>query len=235
MNNKLLYGLVGDGKAATHISYYFDLLGISYVQWSRKKANTDPEATAPRVLAPADTIIVLISDSAIPTWIESQPTLSGKTFVHMSGSLTTSAAMSVHPLMMLGEDLYDLSTYATIPFVVEKNSISFADLFPDLPNPHYTIEPQHKALYHALCVISGNFTTMLWKQAFEKMQSECKLPETILLPYMKSVFHNLEKGQQHTKATGPISRKDKQTIEKNLEALEKLPDLQKIYKSFLTQ
>ncbi|MCB0327399.1 MAG: DUF2520 domain-containing protein [Bdellovibrionales bacterium] len=232
MVEPLCYGIVGDGRAATHFQYYISLMKGKSLQWSRK-TQKETGLSAIEALQDADVILVLISDMAIETWINTHRNhLKPKAWIHASGSLVTDLAQGVHPLYMLGDQLYDLEKYQSIPMITELGNDPFSQWFPTWPNPHQAIDPNLKALYHALCVVSGNFTSMLWQKVFSQMEQHCKLPGDILLPYLESVTHSLSVHKEKTKATGPISRGDQITIERNLEALKEIPELKSIYESF---
>ena len=51
----------------------------------------------------------------------------------------TTAAECAHPLMTFGLDLYDLTTYRSIPFILDSGGTPFHELLPGLPNPSFTI------------------------------------------------------------------------------------------------
>ena len=89
--NKTPYGIVGDGRVARHFAHYLNLKKIPYKQWSRSAV---PAIEPAVVLAECETILVLISDSAIEPWIEFARVsgLQPVRFVHFSGALVTSQA-----------------------------------------------------------------------------------------------------------------------------------------------
>ena len=77
---------------------------------------------------------------------------------------------------------------------------------------------------------SGIFTELLWEKVFQEFEAELGLPKTVLLPYMDRVFANLRSA--NGVVTGPLVRKDQETIQRNLMALDGKP-LQDLYKAFL--
>lgn len=99
-----------------------------------------------------------------------------------------------------------------------------------LPNPKYYLHPEKKALYHAWCVMGGNFPVLLWSRmqtGFQQLGLDPQISEV----YLQQVFQNFV--QNPTGAlTGPLARKDHQTISKNLLALAQMPEAH-IYESFL--
>lgn len=221
------YCILGSGRLARHLKRYFDYLQIPYTQWSRQESSPDPTA-----IVQASHLLLAVSDSAIEELAREN---SQKICIHFSGALQTPFAHSVHPLMTFGEALYDLNTYTQIPFVTDRGAPQFKDLFPALPNPSYEIEPKQKPLYHALCVMSGNFTTLLWSRAFEAFQADLGLPPEILLPYFKQLTLNLSSSPKTPKNhwSGPLVRGDTQTMEKNISSLPLETD-REIYRAFVT-
>ncbi|MCB0272239.1 MAG: DUF2520 domain-containing protein [Bdellovibrionales bacterium] len=229
MKKPITYGMIGSGRVARHLQHYFDLLHIPFVVWDRQtQTNVEP------VMEHADVILVLIKDDAIESFLQNHPLLLQKPCIHFSGSLQIQNAQSFHPLCNFTDALYSDDFYPKIPFVVEKGRHTFSDIFPTLPNPHYEIAPEHQKLYHALCVIAGNFPTLLWQTCqnhFEKIN----LPKDIFYPYIENIAKQFIQNPENA-LTGPFARKDSKTIASNEASLED-SQLKEIYtvfkKSFL--
>ena len=220
--------IIGNGRVARHFFFYLQSHGIPCVQWYRSSGQ-DLESLcrehSPRI------VLVLIHDTAIEGWIREHTDLSSRTVVHFSGALVTPLALGMHPLMSFGPDLYDLSFYEHIPFIGEEGKPSFRDLFPNLKNPVYSIPSSEKAYYHALCVLSGNFTVILWQKLFHAFEPRLKLAPSVAKPYLDQVMRNLQNNPIGA-LTGPLQRGDVRTIDANLKALD--GDLfQEIYQSFV--
>jgi predicted short-subunit dehydrogenase-like oxidoreductase (DUF2520 family) len=205
--------LIGNGRVSRHLSHYFNLLKIPHIVWSR-----DHSADFETAITNAGRILILISDSAIENFIEGHPVLKDRHLIHCSGSLVLKSALGFHPLMSFGEDLYDLNSYLKIPFVGESGRASFREIFPELPNLSFEIDPKLKPFYHSLCVMSGNFTTLLWQKLFSDFSETLNLPKEAALPYLERVFKNLMVNPSGS-FTGPLQRKDQKTILANLKAL----------------
>lgn len=224
------YGIIGDGRTARHTAHYFSLLKIPFSQWSRR-ISRDSGLRLEKALQYCKTILLLIKDSAIEDFIAARPFLKPKKLVHFSGSLTTPLAEGVHPLMTFGPDLYDLNTYESIPFILEQGRASFRELFPELKNPSYCIAPEMKPFYHSLCVLSGNFTCLLWQKFFNDLEEKLHIPKEAALPYLDRVMKNISFNADAA-LTGPVSRKDYSTLEKNLLALRNDP-FKRVFKAFM--
>lgn len=230
-NAKPAYLIIGNGRVARHFHHYFQLLEIECAIWHR--ALTIDELT--QKIQQATHILFLISDSAIDTFIETH--LISKyprtiTLIHFSGSLISKYAHGAHPLLGFNSETYSLEKYLQIPFVIDEDAPSFDTLLPGLPNQHVRLAKVLKAKYHALCVLSGNFSCLLWKKFFETLEAEFKIPAAIGHLYLKQQTENLIISPK-TALTGPLVRGDQLTIEKNLRALENDP-YQEIYKTFVT-
>jgi predicted short-subunit dehydrogenase-like oxidoreductase (DUF2520 family) len=222
------YTIIGDGKVAKHFMHYFDLVGINYTQWNRKlslrKLNNAVQNT--------DHVLVLISDQAIEQFINKYSFLKNKSLIHFSGSLTIKAMAGCHPLMTFSEELYDLKTYLSIPFVIDED-IDFASLFPQLNNKAHHLSQKDKSTYHALCVMAGNFTQTLMRETNNQLSSALSLPNDIMFPYLMQNTKNFI-SNPNSSATGPLQRNDFITVNKHLLAL-KNNSLESIYQVFIQQ
>jgi predicted short-subunit dehydrogenase-like oxidoreductase (DUF2520 family) len=221
------YGIVGDGRMARHMAHYLTALNIPFKQWARKTSKQTPI----EVLGQCPIILVLIKDSAIESFINAWPDLRTKQLIHFSGALVSPLASGFHPLMTFGNELYSLSQYEQIPFIGEKGGVAFKKVFPNLKNPFYAIDAQLKPLYHALCVMSGNFSVLLWQSLFDGLEKKMMIPRQAALPYLQQITQNLIT-QGEKALTGPISRKDYPTLLRNIAALDDNP-LQEIYLAFI--
>ena len=208
-----IYGIVGRGRVATHLARYFELESQAYCTWHRGVADT-PES----VLASVPIILLAISDDALEPFIAQYPSLRTHTLVHFSGSKAITGIAGLHPLMTFGPELYDLETYRSIPFVTEAGAAGFKDIFPALPNPSRAIASELKPFYHALCVMAGNFPTLLWAKACREFEGALGLPREILGPYLEQTLKNTlaNSGQA---LTGPLARRDLETVTQNIAAL----------------
>jgi predicted short-subunit dehydrogenase-like oxidoreductase (DUF2520 family) len=227
------YGIIGDGRVAEHMAHYFRLREIPFRVWSRRLSHLPPATE----LCQQDIILVLIKDSAIEKWIDDNPTLQQKTLVHFSGSLVTKKAFGAHPLMTFGHELYDLEVYEKIPFIFEEgqkhfDGLRFQNLFPRLKNPSHSIHHLKKPLYHAYCVMSQNFTTLLWQKFFKELESQFHIPSDAAKPILEQTLINLLKNPEAS-LTGPLARADMKTIQANIESL-KDDSFQNVYEAFVS-
>jgi hypothetical protein len=211
------YGIIGDGRAASHFARYLSLSKIPYRQWSRKASRATGE-TPERALRGCHTVLVLIKDSAIETFIRAHPALAARRFVHFSGSLATPLAAGLHPLASFGPRPFTLSEYRRIHFIAERGGPSFGALFPRLKNPSCALAKELKPYYHALCVMSGNFSTLLWQKLFREFDRTLGIPRSAAAAYLECVCRNIGHDPE-TALSGPLSRGDDETLRRGLAAL----------------
>lgn len=219
------YLLIGNGRVAKHFQHYFKLLNLPFSTWHRQQCTLQLQ----HELKQASHILVLIKDDAIAGFIADYLIPTSAIIVHFSGGLTLETAIGAHPLMTFADEMYDLATYQSIPFVVEENSLAFNELLPGLPNPMARISKNMKAKYHALCVLSGNVSCFLWQQLFTFLSDELNLSAEFAFPYLQQQMKNLSQHPANA-MTGPIVRGDQMTIQKNLAALAG-DGLQAVYQS----
>lgn len=221
------YGIIGGGKMAKHFCHYLTLLKIPFLSWSR---TVDAKHLA-ILIENCNPILILISDAAIEPFINQHPELQKKTLIHFSGQLVSKLTFGTHPLMTFTNKLYPLKTYERIPFILEAESPPFSELLPGLNNPSFSVKSELKAFYHALCVLSGNFTVLLWQKFFKELENTFQIPKKVSHVYLEQIMLNLQLDDQFA-LTGPLARGDQTTIDANLQALKNDP-FQKIYQAFL--
>lgn len=226
--NSNCYTLIGNGRTARHMKFYLQSQNVRVHQWSRKENSQDD---LKRFLAACDTVLILIKDSEIKKFIDAHPELQEKILVHFSGALVIPGIVGLHPLMTFSDHLYSLDFYKKIPFISEKGNKSFNDIFPQLSNPTSEIEPELKPLYHSLCVMGGNFTTLLWTKLIESFQEKFNFEPDMVFPFLEKITENIKQDYK-TALTGPLVRKDIHTMKKNLTALEN-DSFADVYRSFV--
>lgn len=231
------YAIVGGGRLARHFSHYFHLLEIPHTCWARdrySRLNTyklpNAEQRLKKTLAHADRVLLLVTDKAIAALLQQYPLLYEKQLIHCSGALSFPGVAGAHPLMTYAENLYELEVYQSVPFMLE-TGCSFDSLFPGLANPHFIIRAEDKARYHAMCVMAGNFAQVLWQGIANRFEQQLELPAHSLNPYLQQIAANFAHAPA-TALTGPLTRNDQHTLERNLQALDDDP-LQDLYQAFV--
>lgn len=219
------YLIIGQGRLAQHLKHYFALEGLSFLNWHRQQ----PIENLQTLVEHAEKVLLAVSDDAIEDFILKNNVPKEKA-IHFSGSLDTKLAYQLHPLMTFSHELYKHEDYLKIPFITTYDSPSLEELIPELTNPFYQIDREHVEMYHALCVLSGNGTILLWQKVFEDFENKLGVPKKALMPYLQRILTNLLFNPDKA-LTGPWVRSDEGTIEKNKLALKKDKFLP-LYESF---
>lgn len=219
--------LIGSGRIARHLQHWNNLLEKPNVvlQWDRSQS---PEQLKTQ-LNKCTIVWLAISDSAIVEFYENFLSASDKKVVHFSGALNDSRILAAHPLMSFPKDLLPDAVYAKIHFAINGFD-QLQQALPSFNNSFSILNADHKALYHALCVLSGNFPQLLWNEVSQQML-QLNIPEKALDLYIAQITDNYLKYKQNA-LTGPIVRKDQKTVADNLQSLNSSSKLQNIYSAF---
>lgn len=234
-----IYTLVGSGRLALHLRYYFSTQDIPLTMWARKPDKSfnsispaevpDPRQRFFQCAGESDVILLAVSDQALPEWVE-RPELAGKCIVHFAGSRSFPKVWGFHPLMTFSQRLYPPAFYREIPFIADAG-FRHREFFPFLNNPVFEIDPEQKPLYHALCHMAANFPALLWVRAFSVFERELKLPREVLSPILQKIVSNtLADGE--VALAGPLRRGDLNTIALHEDALAAHPSLASVYRLF---
>ena len=175
--------------------------------------------------------LLAISDGAIEPFISAHPELGSAFCVHFSGHLSSPLAIAAHPLFSFAGTLYERELYERIPFVIERGAPPLASLIPGLKNPSFFVAPEQRSRYHALCALAGNFTTLLWRKLFFEFDREFGIPREQALVYLESITRGL--AGKAAPLSGPLSRGDEATVQRNLEALKGDP-FEEVYRAFVS-
>ncbi|MEN0057192.1 MAG: DUF2520 domain-containing protein [Bdellovibrio sp.] len=224
-NTKVFYLIIGSGRVARHMAHYFHQLNIHFESWDRSQ---DPHVLA-RKVSSATHVLLAISDQALEGFYRQHLLGHDKVVVHFSGAHHFPEMIAAHPLMTFGATWYELALYKKIHFVLT-GSTALAEALPGLPNSFSPLPAEQKSLYHAYCVLGGNFVTLLINKMLEGLSSLNIPPEAAEVYVQQTVQNTL--AQSHRALTGPLARKDVQTVQKNIEALTQDP-YQQIYQAFL--
>lgn len=217
--------MIGAGKLAKHLQNYLELCGVPFQSWDRSQ---DPHLLSAKV-AKASHVLLAISDGALESFYRQHLAGHDCKVIHFSGALAPAGMIAAHPLMSFPSELYDLATYQRIHFVVTGAS-SLQEALPGLMNSFSLLPAEKKPLYHAMCVLGGNFPVILWQKMLAEMQA-MGISAAQAEPYLQQVLTNTLRDPARA-LTGPLARKDAGTVDKNLHAL-KGDAFQNIYLAFV--
>ena len=205
--------LIGRGRWARHLLFYAQQVGVSFTTWNRDQSGDELNS----LLQSKTQVLLAISDSSLDEMCSQILNLKpGVQVVHFSGSLLIQGAVCVHPLMTFTHEIYDFEFYKKIPFALTGVS-DLQKVFPYFQNPYFTLPAEKKSIYHALCVVGGNFSTLLIQQMLIGF-SELGLEPAWAEPYLEKIVANVLK-HPHQALSGPLARRDLGTIQANLSAL----------------
>jgi 2-dehydropantoate 2-reductase len=226
--------LVGNGRLASQLKSYLQQKSVTFTQITRKTSTAEQIAAS---IHGATHIWLAISDHSIETFYQAHSKKSDAIWVHFSGAHNSKWVFAAHPLMTFSHRLMSAEDFDKIHFVVSSPldkpldfDLSLEHLLPSLKNSFSLISAEKKPLYHALCVVAGNFPIILWSEVLAQFNG-LALPQEALHNYLDRSLENFKIEGAHA-LTGPLVRKDLQTIKDNLNALEGQP-LQPIYESFV--
>lgn len=219
--------LIGSGRLARHLQHWNSLLEKpnTIFKWQRSQSTEQLKSE----LNKCRLVWLCISDSAIVEFYEKFLADSGKTIVHFSGALNHPKIFAAHPLMSFPNDLLPDSVYPKIHFAINGFD-HLQQALPSFNNSFSILNADNKSLYHALCVLSGNFPQLLWDEVSKKMQA-LDIPEKALDLYIEQITQNYLKYKKNA-LTGPIVRNDQKTIANNLQSLDQNSKLKNIYTAF---
>ena len=206
------YLIVGSGRLARHLSFYFEYLEIPYGVWTRGES----QDSLKKKMQNSPNVLLAIRDDAIISFYE-EHAADKNTFIHFSGQIHHPEMLGFHPLMTFTDRLYQATVYPEIHFVGVHSPTLFQVHFPNFTNTYHQIKNEQKALYHALCVLCGNGTTLLWELAsleFKKMGVD---PQA-LHPYLRQASEQILQ-QSPGRFTGPWYRGDNKTSQAHSQAL----------------
>ncbi len=221
------YLIIGNGRAAKHITFYLSELGHTITSWHYKQTPlaASAEGSLQSLFNNSDRCLLLIKDSAIEEFLNSHPYLRTHKTVHCSGSLEVQGILNAHPLISFGPHLFKSDFYPQIPWAQFIDSTTtLQDILPGVPNPSFFIPAAQKPFYHGLCVVSGNFTILLWQMVLELFKNELHQSTQILGPYLESIYNNMRSdwsADLKNSLTGPLARRDENTLLKNYQSLNK--------------
>jgi hypothetical protein len=219
---------IGNGKTAKHLKFYFEQLGYQIQIWHYK---TNDYNNLLELFNSCKLCFLLIKDDALNGFVEQNSFLKSNKSFHCSGSVSLEGVRCLHPLMTFSENLYELSLYKKIHWAIFEENKKLNDYVSELNNPYFYVKPEQKILYHAMCVMSGNFTQLLLQQVLCQWQDSLHLSQDSLQPYLQIVLENFWKSGSKA-LTGPLARKDFGTIRKHLQCLQHSPQFD-LYQSFL--
>jgi len=191
----------------------FSILGRGRAGRALAAAWSGSAALLPSDAAPTGFVLLAVPDDAIPPQAARFP---GRC-AHLSGSLHLEGVPCAHPITSFDGEPADwrgtpLALTGTIPefLVLAFRKLGFEP---------FRLEPRHKALYHAVAVLTSAHSATLWLGAAALLRaSGIELPGRGLMPLVEATQRNIERLGEAGR-TGPFVRGDEDTIARDAAAL----------------
>ena len=255
----LTLNIIGAGRAAQTLAHLWQQAGLLQIQTvlcrqqqhAQQAVELIGAGTATSDLAqspPADIwLIATPADQIQPVATQlAAMGIHGQSAFHLSGSLTAEhlaplracglALASIHPIRSFAQPQLAISQFAGTCCGSEGDAGALAlllPLFSGIGAQTFTIESQHKSLYHAGSVIACNYLVTLLEaglQCFEAAGVSREHATTALLPLLHGALNNIGKLGTAQALTGPIVRGDAGVVAKHQTALQQsLPQLLPLY------
>jgi predicted short-subunit dehydrogenase-like oxidoreductase (DUF2520 family) len=166
-----------------------------------------------------------------------------KVVFHSSGALSSrelrslqrrgAAVASVHPMMTFVASV--VPELAGVPFAVEGDGLAVQAarrIVKALGGESFDIDKRRKPAYHAWGAFASPLLLSLWvtaERAAELAGISRENARSKMLPIIRQTLANYaERGPEHA-FSGPLIRGDVATLEKNLKALQRLPEVRNVY------
>lgn len=158
-----------------------------------------------------------------------------RTALHASGALSSDALSalraegfatgSLHPLVSVSDSAHGASSLRDAFFCIEGDARAVRvarRVVRDLGAQSFSVNTEHKALYHAAAVMASGHLVALFDIATE-MLVRCGLTDrrarAVLLPLVRSTVENLATNSPARSLTGTFSRADLATMRRHLAAI----------------
>jgi len=248
----LKFGLYGAGNLGLSLAAALrntgeDFVGVCDIDPAAARKGADvlkcPVVNASSLARDANVLLFAVPDDRIATLYEelADYIASDALLVHFSGVLTsevftTPLRLSAHPAQTFPHPRLEKEVFKDVYFAVEGTDQAkafFQPLLEKIGANAFVISAQDKQLYHSMCVFASNLLIALLKSA-EDIGALLGLSEEerrgSILRLARETINNAAEGESFDDAlSGPVSRGDTETVQKNIESLEGLPAQQKLY------
>lgn len=227
------YIIFGTGRVGNNIDAWLTGLGHQVTMVNHNQADHQT-SQCKTLVKQADIVVAALPDAGLTSWFQDwQGTVGQRPAIHFSGALHLQGMHGFHPLYSFPHHIIPATEMHALTFACPKGGPDFACIFPNATNPTFLLADQDRAHYHALAVLSGNFTAHLWNQTAREFERHYGLSSTpALAQYFNSVLARFAENPT-TSLTGPLARQDSPSVKANLKALEENHDLTDLYKAFL--
>ena len=255
---RLSLGIIGSGKVGSTLAQLWFRAGYEIrAIYNRspdkayalaKSINSEVMEDPYQVLARSEIVFLTVPDNEIEHVVQklsNASDLSGKAFVHTSGSIGVEAMHSLfnqgalvgslHPIFPFADIQSSIENLPGAVFAIETDNHLLHDWLEELvavlKGKTLSVPVGRKAYYHAALAISSNYTVTLYAIAQHMLGQLNANPENIMQALnvlLRATTNNIEILGIPDALTGPLSRGDTRTIRAHLEAIED-PVLRDVY------
>lgn len=203
-------------------------------------------------LPQADSYLLAVSDDQLlnaAALLGTQLDLHGKLIWHCSGALAAAhlsmlaprgaLLASCHPVRSFADSAQAEAEFAGTLCACEGDAAALACLMPALQAAGaqvFSLQAQHKALYHAAAVMANNYLVSLLDSAglaYQAAGIPADLARQLTLNLAQQGLANLHQFGPELALTGPVARGDWQTVLRHQQALQTYPELAALYQALL--
>jgi predicted short-subunit dehydrogenase-like oxidoreductase (DUF2520 family) len=259
---KLNIGIIGAGKIAHSITPALIEAGYNVVSVSSNRLKSawglaDKNRIKNFSNSPSSTvemcnlIFLSVPDQQLEIaarQISKLPGVKGKLFIHLSGTKNIKAIRALRAKGAVTGGLHILQafperkkakiagSYASIEASTTATAKKIKDIALDLGTKPFMINGEDKIVLHIMCVFAANFIQSDYYNAFllyKKIKSKIPKLEDLLFPLSLANLHNIKKDGIKSSLSGPLARKDYETVNEHLDKLFRLGQKDKKYKDVL--
>lgn len=242
-------GFIGAGKVGTALGMYFRANGFlvsGYFSRSEKSSKRSALLTksncfdTPKQLAEvSELIFITTNDDEIEKVVQQLCQYNclkpNQIIIHTSGALPSTilsplkafgcTVYSMHPLMSFADNEEAAEALKNAYFCIEGDEDKMCELeqmLQALGNKYFKLKPEQKTLYHASACMVSNYLVTLMHSGLKLMKDIDLDTDTAfraLLPLINSTIQNILRFGTENALTGPISRGDKATLSRQLDAI----------------
>jgi hypothetical protein len=230
--------LIGGGRLAHHFHHYLNSIGIHHCLLPDSRTLTGLKEQITDSRASSDGGIshfwLMVSDDALTslssTLHDRYPEIPQ---IHSSATIPLPHAMTLHPLMSFGPELYPIQNYERFPLTLIEEEIKKHPDFEELVRSSFRnriliIQDRDRGRYHLNCVMTSNLSILLWDAA---MTAGPDLPPEVFQPILQQTLQNFMSFKSAA-LTGPLARGDKDTLNRHLKILQGTPECG-LYQAFM--
>jgi predicted short-subunit dehydrogenase-like oxidoreductase (DUF2520 family) len=250
--------IIGAGKVGSVLALALNEAGYPVVacasrslpsaeRLARRIEGCEAYATSAEAAAQADVVVLTVPDDALANVAQGIAWKPRHLAIHCSGALPAAAIAAAmdagarvagfHPIQTFADTVSGLANLPGSAVGVEAGDDVWpwlAGLARDLGTTALRISSEHRALYHAACVLTSNGTVGLLAVAANLWQAlGVNRTDAVqaLLPLLAGTVRNLETLGIPDALTGPAVRGDVGTIDRHLAALAQDPLALEIYRA----